>query len=281
MIQNKTLLFTNKLLKYKIENVNISNMREGTEIKILKMVANFYHDLFYKNESLFPHQYKQLATFHINRPEIKKFSLGFCPDKDDKRYSGKAFAEYYEQMWLKYPQLAKVCVSMGLLEVTREGYKDGLAGGFTFPYYDEGGNLFNMAVLYPEGRWELLYQKDTLATFGIKQAYYDIQDYKIAILLEDIYDFFAIYHLLSPTGIDPCLLCKKIGTDILEKLSQLGAEQVFAIGFKKFTNEKIDLIFVQKTGDALQILNEILCLMQNKRLKRLIEVGLELLEKKS
>ncbi|KPJ69475.1 MAG: hypothetical protein AMJ45_00065 [Syntrophobacter sp. DG_60] len=257
-------------------------MRQAVELRILKMVANFYHELFYKNEPLFPHQYKQLAHWHISRPEIKKFNLGFCPNKEDIHYSGKAFAKYYEEMWLKYPQLTKICINMGLLNPIEKGYEDGLAGAFTFPYYDEKGELFNLAIFYPERWWQLLNKNDTLAIFGLKQACYDLQDYKMAILVEDVYDFFSIHYLLSPTGINPCLLChKKISLGSLEKLRQFKVEQAFVVGLKEFPDKgAIDLIFIPKTRDALEALNQILSLIQNKRLKRLIEVGLELIEKR-
>lgn len=168
---------------------------------------------------------------------------------------------------------------MGLLNPTEKGYEDGLAGGFTFPYYDEKGDLFNLAIFYPERRWQLLNIKDALAVFGLKQACYDLQDYKVAILLEDIYDFFSIHYLLSPTGINPCLLChKKISLGSLEKLRQFKVEQAFAVGLKEPPDKgTIDLIFIPKTRDALEALNQILSLIQNKRLKRLIEVGLDLI----
>jgi hypothetical protein len=256
-------------------------MKQAAEFRILKMVANFYHELFYKNESFFSYQYKQLIHWHIGRLEIKKFNLGFCPNKEDIHYSGKAFAKYYKEMWAKYPQLAKICINMGLLSPIKKGYEDGLAGNFTFPYYNENGELFNLAIFYPEKQWQLLNTKDALPVFGLKQACYDLQDYKIAILLENVYDFFAIHYLLSPTGINPCLLChKRITLGLLEKLRQFKVEQVFAVGLKEPPDKGvIDLIFVRKTGDSLEALNQILSLIHHKRLKRLIEVGLELIEK--
>lgn len=256
-------------------------MRQAVEVRILKMAANFYHELFYKNEPLFSYQYKQLAHWHIGRPEIKKFNLGFCPNKEDIHYSGKAFTKYYEEMWLKYPQLTKKCIDMRLLNPVKKGYEDGLAGAFTFPYYDEKGELFNLAAFHPGRRWQLLNKKDTLAIFGLKQACYDLQDHRIAILVEDVYDFFSIHYLLSPTGINPCLLYhKQITLGSLKKLRQFKVEQVFVVGPKEFPDEETrDLNFIPRTKNVLEALNQILSLMHNERLKRLIEVGLELIKK--
>jgi len=256
-------------------------VNKAGEFRILKMVTNFYHELFYKNEPLFSYQYKQLAPWHIGRPEIKKFNLGFCPNKEDIHYYGKAFAKYYKEMWVKYPQLAKICINMGLLSPIKNGYEDGLAGNFTFPYYNENGDLFNLAIFYPEKQWQLLNTKDALAVFGLKQACYDLQDYKIAILLENVYEFFSIHYLLSPTGINPCLLChKKISLNLLEKLRQFKVEQVFAVGLKEFPDKETrNLISIPRTKNILEVLNQILSLMHNERLKRLIKVGLELIEK--
>lgn len=243
--------------------------------KIFNMAVNFYHNLLYKSKSQYASQWETLAEWEIEQPEIKKFKIGYCPERD-------TFAKYYAEIWEKYPVLKDACLSLGLLSIGSSGLEDALKGSFLFPCFDEKGQLFNVAVYHQQSGWRLLYPHDTLGVMGLWQESYSLTDYEMAFLLPDIPSFFAFNRLLFPTGVNPSLACLKgLGPELWQKLEDLGVGQAIVIAQEvpAFLDTYIDIVTISDKGSALANLKAALSHLENQRFRRLIEAGLEVMKK--
>ncbi|MCD6320214.1 MAG: hypothetical protein J7M03_05980 [Candidatus Desulfofervidaceae bacterium] len=244
-------------------------------VKIFNMAVNFYHNLLYKNRPQYSSQWETLAKWKIEQPEIKNFKIGYCPETN-------AFAKYYAEVWEKYPVLKNVCLSLGLLSESPSGLKDALDGSFLFPCLDEKGTLLDVAIYHPQKGWRFLYPNDTLGTFGLWQVNYCLTDYEMVFLLPDIPSFFAFNRLLFPTGVNPSLACLKgLNPELWQKLEDLGVGQAIVIAQEvpASLDTYIDIVTIPDKGSAIANLKAALPQLQHQRFRRLIEVGLEVMEK--
>ncbi len=249
-------------------------MNDEQMMRLLNMAVKFYHDLLYKNRPQYEAQWDFLAKWDMEQPDLKKFKVGYCPETD-------AFAQYYGEILSTYAPIREELIKLGILKETDSGLKDVLAESYLFPCFDEKGNLFNLAIYHPQTGWRLLCPDDPLAVFGLWQESYCLTDHEMVFLLPDIKTFFHFNRLLFPTGFNPCLACLKgINNLLLERLEDLGVGQIIAIAQKvpEDADTYLDIVEIEEQGSPLANLKKALPEMANQRFRRLIEVGLEVLQ---
>ncbi|GEM_PF-2183434 len=242
--------------------------------KLLNMAVKFYHDLLYKNRPQYEAQWDFLAAWDMEQPDLRKYKVGYCPDTN-------SFVRHYKEILTTYTPIREALKELGIIKEDEQGLKDALEGYYFFPCFDEKGALFNVALFHQKKGWRLLCPEDKLALFGLWQESYCITDHKMVFLLPDIKTFFHFNRLLFPTGFNPSLACLKgLNNFIFERLEDLGVDQVILIGqtLPEEIDTYLDVLEIEIQATPLATLKKALPELNNKGYKRLIEVGLEVLQ---
>ena len=90
------------------------------------MAVKFYHDLLYKNRPQYEAQWKFLATWDMEQPDLRKYKVGYCPDTSP-------FVKHYEEILTTYVPIREALKKLGIIKENEQGLKDALEGYYFFP----------------------------------------------------------------------------------------------------------------------------------------------------
>jgi DNA primase len=250
--------------------------------KAMEDAASFYHDLLFSRRDKFERVFGYLQRRGLEEDTIKRFKIGFCPPLEDEEYKGRAllnkhfrsfmgnvddFNLYYKTSLLK---LLNDLTVPGYLyyrqHIDHTGhnpygvYSDYFISRMTFPVYDLKGQIEGMIGRRLDNRgirWLKQTGEDTFIKskewlYGIDKSALGIREYKTAIIVEGIFDFFAFYKI-SENREKPIVI-STLGTAIqpstVRLLSEFGVKHLIVAfdwdqagirGIQKAANEIKDL----------------------------------------
>lgn len=227
-------------------------------IDALQNSSDFYNLLLLEDCNRFENIHRYLERRGVDSGLIKKFNIGYAPSYQADEYEGRALIknnlDRFHEDYLEFNTFNKGGLIRHLSDETTQSfqyyrryidhsrslgiygqYGDFFAGRITFPIFDVKGNVQGIIGRRPDNRgtarWIKQQVHDSVIRpagwlYGIDKAVNAIKRHKTVILVEGIFDYFAIYDLFQDK--EMACVVSTLGTKITEEarntLLSLGIE---------------------------------------------------------
>jgi hypothetical protein len=216
--------------------------------------VRFYNELLISHPDKFAKVFKYLNRRGVDQRKICDFCIGYAPSFKKENFEGRdllyhfhdRFKDDYHNFWPFYQAgLARLINGDRYFhryvdpskDLFTANYADFFAGRLTFPVYSIDGRIHGIVARRPDNsgtRW--LKQKGAVNAkswlYGIDKAHQAIRLYKTVIIVEGIFDYFAVYNLLQNTSkpIVISTLGSNLTDEVVSFISGFGVEN-YVIAF--------------------------------------------------
>ncbi len=203
--------------------------------------ADFYNRLLIDRKDKFEKAWRYLDRRGIDEETVEKFKIGFCPALEDKEYRGRAFLNSHLDEFKKDAPYFQIFNRLSLFLLLNQPdspsyqyyrkhidygakhaygvYSDYFAGRITFPIFKQDGQIEGMIGRRLDNRgvrWKKQSQEDSVVKskgwlYGIDKSARGIKEYQTAIIVEGIFDFFAVYNIFDNK--DKPIVISTLGTE--------------------------------------------------------------------
>lgn len=249
----------------------------------LDFVADYCHALLI--DSMDPHSpnfekyryvFRYLAKRGVTVEDVKRYKIGFCPPSRDPDYfEGRAVVMGFEERYGNFNILTELGLAKRSIykfqgqifdytafELGAVGrYWDTMRGRLVFPIIMNGriesviNRLPRQTNKEPKWCWSYLAPKTRLF-YGWDQAVYNMKKYKMAIIVEGIFDYFALSRAVgdNSNNIILCTFGAHFTQMHAQQLEELGVEHyIFAYDSDEAGKNGLDKAVGLVKGNVFQI----------------------------
>ncbi|MBA7493202.1 DNA primase [subsurface metagenome] len=223
-------------------------------IAAMNDAVRFYNELIISHPDKFAKVFRYLTRRGVDQQKIRDFHIGYAPPFKDENFEGRAllyhFHGRFKEDWRNHWQFVQAGLARLIngdryfhryVDPSKDAfianYADFFAGRLTFPVYNVDGRIHGIVARRPDNagtRW--MKQQGAVNAkswlYGIDKAHQAILHYKTVIIVEGIFDYFAVYNLLQNTSkpIVISTLGSNLTDEALSFISGLGVEN-YVIAF--------------------------------------------------
>ena len=223
-------------------------------IAAMNDAVRFYNELLIGHTDKFAKVFRYLTRRGVDQQKIRDFCIGYAPPFKDEDFEGRAllnhfhgrFKKDYHNFWPFYESGIVRLINgdrylQRYVDPSKDAfianYSDFFAGRLVFPVYNADGCIQGIVARRTDNagtRW--LKQRGAVNAkswlYGIDKAHQAIRHYKTVIIVEGIFDYFAVYNLLQNTSrpIVISTLGSNLSDEAVSFISGLGVEN-FVIAF--------------------------------------------------